>query len=268
MKRLKNFSEAVAFVKVLQETGQMKFDKIAFCAAVYMAAASVLFAQEQQVQKKNDSAKRSERSVENEYLSDVDGTVVLTLARSDSYDNKLVALEYLESIIKGGNTSEEVAAALDQLAGEGLLTQARTGGRLSNNFPDVRRKACLLLAKVGGEHSKNTLINIAIADNEPMVQAAAIRALGEMGLNENDEAADAIAFANHRNRVLNPTSSMAIETLDAFEKLAGSTENKRAMVDEISRIASDYHYTSAVRKRALEVLKGIKLDSSSSGSGK
>ena len=246
----------------------MKLYKIALCAAAFVASSSPFFAQEQRVQKKNDSAKRSERSVENEYLSDVDGTVVLTLARSDSYDNKLVALEYLESIIKDGNTSEEVAAALDQLAGEGLLTQARTGGRLSNNFPDVRRKACLLLAKVGGEHSKNTLINIAIADNEPMVQAAAIRALGEMGLNENDEAADAIAFANHRNRVLNPTSSMAIETLDAFEKLAGSTENKRAMVDEISRIASDYHYTSAVRKRALEVLKGIKLDSSSSGSGK
>ena len=246
----------------------MKLYKIALCAAAFVAS-SPFFAQEQRVQKKNDSAsKRNERSVENEYLSDMDGTVVLTLARSDSYDNKLVALEYLESIVKDGNTSEEVAAALDQLAGEGLLTQVRTGGRLSNNYPDVRRKACLLLAKVGGEHSKNTLINIAIADNEPMVQAAAIRALGEMGLNENDEAADAIAFANHRNRVLNPTSSMAIETLDAFEKLAGSTENKRAMVDEISRIASDYHYTSAVRKRALEVLKGIKLDSSSSGSGK
>lgn len=246
----------------------MKLYKIALCAAAFVAS-SPFFAQEQRVQKKNDSAsKRNERSVENEYLSDMDGTVVLTLARSDSYDNKLVALEYLESIVKDGNTSEEVAAALDQLAGEGLLTQVRTGGRLSNNYPDVRRKACLLLAKVGGEHSKNTLINIAIADNEPMVQAAAIRALGEMGLNENDEAADAIAFANHRNRVLNPTSSMAIETLDAFEKLAGSTENKRAMVDEISRIASDYHYTSAVRKRALEVLKGIKLDSSSSGSAK
>ena len=246
----------------------MKLYKIALCAAAFVAS-SPFFAQEQRVQKKNDSAsKRNERSVENEYLSDIDGTVVLTLARSDSYDNKLVALEYLESIVKDGNTSEEVAAALDQLAGEGLLTQVRTGGRLSNNYPDVRRKACLLLAKVGGEHSKNTLINIAIADNEPMVQAAAIRALGEMGLNENDEAADAIAFANHRNRVLNPTSSMAIETLDAFEKLAGSTENKRAMVDEISRIASDYHYTSAVRKRALEVLKGIKLDSSSSGSAK
>ena len=246
----------------------MKLYKIALCAAAFVAS-SPFFAQEQRVQKKNDSAsKRNERSVENEYLSDMDGTVVLTLARSDSYDNKLVALEYLESIVKDGNTSEEVAAALDQLAGEGLLTQVRTGGRLSNNYPDVRRKACLLLAKVGGEHSKNTLINIAIADNEPMVQAAAIRALGELGLNENDEAADAIAFANHRNRVLNPTSSMAIETLDAFEKLAGSTENKRAMVDEISRIASDYHYTSAVRKRALEVLKGIKLDSSSSGSAK
>ena len=66
----------------------MKFDKITFCAAVLITAASALFAQEQQVQKKNDSAKRGETSVENEYLSDVDGTVVLTLARSDSYDNK------------------------------------------------------------------------------------------------------------------------------------------------------------------------------------
>ena len=48
----------------------MKFDKITFCAAVLITAASALFAQEQQVQKKNDSAKRGETSVENEYLSD------------------------------------------------------------------------------------------------------------------------------------------------------------------------------------------------------
>ena len=233
-----------------------------FTIALFVAIASLLVAQEQSVQQQNN--RRSETSVEDEYLSDIDGVVVLTLAQSEEYDNKLVALQYLEDAVKNGNNSPEIVAALDQLAGEGINNPSRLNGRIINNYPDIRRRACLLLSQVGGVHSKNTLVNIAIADNEPMVQSAAIRALGEMGYNENDEATTAIAFANHRNRVLNPTSSMAIETLDAFEKLADSTENKRTMVDEISKIAADYHYSSAVRKRALEVLKNIRLDGSNS----
>lgn len=239
--------------------------KIILCIFVSLFV-NHIFAQSTQVQKKSS---RSETSVESEYLSDIDGVVMLTLAQSDEYDNKLVALQYLEHAVKAGNTSDEVIAALDQLAGEGIITQSRQGGRIVNNFPDIRRGACLLLGQVGGEHSKNTLINIAIADNEPMVQAAAIRSLGDIGINENDEAVDAIAFANHRNRVLNPTSSMAFEALNAFEKLASSTENKRNMVDEISKIAADHHYNQAVRKHALEVLKSIRLDGKSSkNSGK
>ena len=235
-------------------------------AVISISLIGSAFAQSQQVQKKNT---RSETSVESEYLSDVDGVVMLTLAQSDEYDNKLVALQYLEHAVKAGNTSDEVVAALNQLAGEGIFTQSRQGGRIVNNFPDIRRAACLLLGQVGGEHSKNVLINIAIADNEPMVQAAAIRSLGDIGINENDEAVDAIAFANHRNRVLNPTSSMAFEALNAFEKLAANTENKRTMVDEISKIAADHHYNQAVRKHALQVLKGIRLESSkSNNSGK
>ncbi|MBP3710629.1 MAG: HEAT repeat domain-containing protein [Treponema sp.] len=242
----------------------MKFAKVLFCVICFAAFSSLSFAQEQRVQKQTNATRRSETSVENEYLNDIDSVVVLTLAKSEEYDNKLVALQYLEDAVGSGNISQEIVAALDQLAGEGINNPSRLNGRIMNNYPDIRRRACLLLGQVGGVHSKNTLVNIAIADNEPMVQSAAIRALGEMGYNENDEATDAIAFANHRNRILNPTSSMAIETLDAFEKLAANTEDKRAMIDEISKIAADYHYSSAVRKRALEVLKGIRLDSSSS----
>ena len=39
----------------------------------------------------------------------------------------------------------------------------------------------------------------------------------------NDEVVDAISFANRRNQILNPTSSLAFEVLDAYEKLAPST---------------------------------------------
>lgn len=243
----------------------MKFRNLILNAALIAAGTSFVFAQTQDA---NTASKREETSVENEYLGDVDSEVVLTLAQSGDYDSKLVALQYLENAVSSGNTTDQVIKALDQLAGEGLMNPSRLNGRIINNFPDIRRKACLLLSQIGGVHSKNTLVNIAIADNEPMVQAAAIRALGEMGYNDNDEATDAIVFANHRNRVLNPTSSMAVETLDAFEKLAPNTENKRSMINEISKIASDYRYVSSVRKRALEVLKGIKVDSSNKKSNK
>ena len=185
----------------------MKLTRKVILSALLLTFTSFTFAQQQTVKKNNETKKETqeETSVEDEYLNDVDGEIITTLADSDEYDNKLVALQYLQAAIDDGNTSEAVIAALDKLAGEGLNNQSRTKGRLMNNFPEIRRQACLLMAKVPTEHSKNTLISIAVADNEPMVIAAACKSLGEIGINENDETVEAIAFANRRNQVLNPT---------------------------------------------------------------
>jgi len=228
----------------------MKLSKKVFIASAMMLVAGFAFAQSEK-----------ESSVESEYLNDVDGDIIMTLAESDEYDNKLVAIQYLQSALEDGNTSDAVIQALDRLAGDGLTTQNRTNGRLTNNFPEIRREACKLMAKVPTEHSKNMLISIAVADNEPMVIAAAVKSLGEIGINENDEAVDAIAFANRRNQVLNPTSSLALEVLNAFEMLADSTENKKTMIDAVARISTDYHYVTPVRQKAYKLLK--KLSSSS-----
>ena len=226
----------------------MKLSRKVFAASAMMLLAGFAFAQEK------------ESSVESEYLNDVDGDIIMTLAESDEYDNKLVALQYLQAALDDGNTSDAVIQALDRLAGDGLTTQNRTNGRLMNNFPEIRREACKLMAKVPTEHSKNMLISIAVADNEPMVIAAAVKSLGQIGINENDEAVDAIAFANRRNQVLNPTSSLALEVLNAFEMLADSTENKKTMIDTVTRISTDYHYVTPVRQKAYKLLK--KLSSS------
>jgi len=207
-------------------------------------------------QQKNKSSS-SETSVENEYLNDIDSEIIASLASSDEYDNKLVALQYIANAIEEGNTSEQVIAALDQLAGEGLTTQSRTKGRLTNNYPEIRRQACLLMAKVPTEHSKNTLVTIAVEEAEPMVIAAAVKSLAEIGINNNDEVVEAIAFSNRRNEILNPTSSLALEVLNAFEVLADSTENKKTMIDAIARIATDYHYVTPVRQKAYKLLKTL-----------
>lgn len=223
----------------------MKLSRKVFAASALMLLAGFAFAQEK------------ESSVESEYLNDVDGDIIMTLAESDEYDNKLVAIQYLAAALDDGNTSDAVIQALDRLAGEGLTTQNRTNGRLSNNFPEIRREACKLMAKVPTEHSKNTLISIAVADNEPMVIAAAVKSLGEIGINQNDETVEAIAFANRRNQVLNPTSSLALEVLNAFEMLGDSTENKKTMIDAVARISTDYHYVTPVRQKAYKLLKSL-----------
>ncbi|MCR4742653.1 MAG: HEAT repeat domain-containing protein [Treponema sp.] len=220
----------------------MKVLKKVLLATFMIACASYVFAEE-------------ETSVENEYLNDIDGEIISTLAESDDYENKLVALEYLRNALSDGNNSEAVVAGLDRLAGEGINSQTREKGRLTNNFPDIRREACLLMGNVKTEHSKNMLVQIAVADAEPMVIAAAVKSLGNIGINDNDEVVEAIAFANRRNQVLNPTSSLAMEVLDALEKLSSNTENKKTIIDTCSRISTDYHYVTPVRQRAYKLLK-------------
>lgn len=245
----------------------MKINKRAFTFVLSTIFCVSIFAQEQSVVRKSSTTtenKKTETSVEQEYLSDVDGVVILSLAASDEYDNKLVAMQFLESAVENGNTSEDIMKALNQLAGEGISKQSRTNGRLMNNYPDIRRRACLALGKIKTEQSKEYLVQVTLAENEPMVIAAAVNSLGEIGINKNDEVVDAISFANRRNQILNPTSSLAFEVLDAYEKLAPSTENKKIIVDSVAKIAADYHYVTPVRNKAVKLLKTISDASNSS----
>ena len=174
------------------------------CFACTVLLLSGVVAQTQQV--------RSETTAEEDYLSNFEDIIITELTDSDQYDNKLLALQYIDDAINNGGSNRDmtsIQAALDSLAGEGVLSQSRTSGRLANNYPDVRAKACDLLAKVPTKESKDTLVKIALADNEPMVASAAVIALGEIGINDNDEAISTIAWVQKKYSVLNPTSSLA-----------------------------------------------------------
>lgn len=206
----------------------------------------------------------SESNVESEYLSSIEDVVITELATSEERDNKLVALQYLENAVNEGRTTPDMMKALDGLAGEGIASQSRTNGRLMNNFPDIRAKACDILANVKTEESKNALVKVALADNEPMVITAAIRALGDIGINDNDEVSETIAWAQKKNAVLNPTSSLALEVLIAYEKIADSVQNKGPMIQAVGQIATNYRYVTPVRTRAHELLKTLQGAPSSS----
>ena len=230
----------------------MKATKL-FAGLCCILVSSALFAQEQAVK----SQRKSETTVEDEYMASAEDTIIGELASSDDYDNKLVALSYLKDAVEGGRTSPEVIASLSRLAGEGVKTTARTNGRVMNNFPDVRAQACDLLGEVATEESKNTLVSIAVEDKEPMVVTAAIRSLGNIGINDNDEVINMIEFVHKRYAALNPTSSLALEVLNAYEKLAPNVQDKGPMIQSISEIRTNYRYATPVRTRATELLKSL-----------
>ncbi|NLM00797.1 MAG: HEAT repeat domain-containing protein [Treponema sp.] len=224
----------------------MKFNKIVIAIFCVLLLTNVAFAQ---------NTKRSETTVEQEYLSTIEDVIITELAMADDRDNKQVALQYIEMAIEGGNTSPDILAALDSLAGEGIFSQVRMNGRLENNYPDIRKSACDLLGKVKTPESKETLMKIAIADNEPMVATAAIRSLGEVGLNKQDDVIDAISWTHKKFAALNPSSSLAWEVLIAFEKLESIVDEKGPMIQTISQIAVNNRYVTPVRTKALSLLK-------------
>lgn len=240
----------------------MKIVKIAAGTVCFLFACTALSAQSQTVKKQNSKSSKSETTVENEYMSNVEDVIITELANSDSYDNKLVALQYLEAAINDGRSSPDITASLSRLASEGISTQSRTNGRVMNNYPDIRAKACDLLGQVKTEESKTTLVNVALNDNEPMVLSAAIRGLGDVGINEADEVTNAIGWAEKKNAVLNPTSSMAFEVLVAYEKLADTVDDKQAMIQSVAAIASNNKFITPVRTKALDLLNNLKKSGS------
>ncbi len=231
-------------------------------ASALICASTFVFAQAQTVQKAGNSNK--ETYVENEYLNDIDTEIIMGLAEADDLDSKLVALQYIQEAINDGNTSAGVIQALDQLAGEGVLSESRTNGRKMNNFPEVRRQACLLMSKVPTEHTKNQLINVMVAEDEPMVIAAAVQSLGIISPENADEVIEAIAYVNKRNMVLNPTSSLAWEVIEAYEKLAPIATDRKQMINSLTQIYSNYRYSTPVRNKAQQLIKKLSNTSSSS----
>ncbi len=205
-------------------------------------------------------------TVEEAYLNSVEGVIIKELATSEGRDNKKVALQYIENAIQSGRKTEDIQIALTSLASEGINSVVRENGRTMNSFPDIRQQACELLGEMGTSQAKDTLIAVMYADNEPTVITAAVKSLGKLGFNDNDEVVDMIVWITKKFDIILPTSSLALEVLNTYETLAPNVKNKAGMVESIVRIANNYNYVTPVRNRAFEVLKNVSGNGSSNGS--
>jgi len=96
-------------------------------------------------------------------------------------------------------------------------------------------------------------------ENEPMVLQEAIKSLGEIGLNDNNETVEHIAWIVRKFDFLNPDNLMAIATIDAFEKIAKKNNGFRSpnAFQILIRIAEG-NYVTPVKERAKQLLADLR----------
>ncbi|MCL2721053.1 MAG: HEAT repeat domain-containing protein [Treponema sp.] len=206
------------------------------------------------------SGTQREMTVEQSYLQEsMELMIIRETARSTTREQKFIALSYISDAIGRGSTNDEIRQTLDYLSREGRRSVARENNRVVNNFPDIRRQSARLLGQMGTEEARQSLIEILQYENEPAVLQEAIKSLGDIGSNDNNETVIHIAWVMNRFSNLNPDNLMAIATIDTFEKIArknggiNSPEAIRCLV-----LISEGQYITPVRERARQLLAELR----------
>jgi HEAT repeat protein len=199
-------------------------------------------------------------TVEQSYLQEsIELMIIRETARATSREQKFIALQYISDAIDRGNKSDEIRQTLDFLSREGRRTVAMENGRVVNNFPDVRRQSAKYLGQVGTEEARKSLLDICQFENEPMVLQEAIKSLGDIGNNDNNETVVIIAWAFSKFDTLNPDNLMAIATIDAFENIARKNNgiSSPEAIRTLTRITEGY-YITPVKERARQLLADLR----------
>ncbi len=207
----------------------------------------------------DNGKKEKEKTVEELFLQNIQMTVIGEQAASQNRDSKLKALDYIDNMIESGEAdadSTDVRSILDYLALTGTGVTYKENGRIINNFPEVRRRACEILGKLGGEGAKDTLINILLTEDEPMVLSEAAYALGKIGINKNNQVSQALSYTILNQNIMTPDNNLAFAVLLAYEKLAKANGglNDPTVLKAIIRIQNG-NYIRNVKKKADEIIQ-------------
>ena len=231
----------------------MMLKKISILIIVAMIAASVVTAQ--------SNSSDSDTTIEEAYLQEaIEMMIIRETARTDSREQKLIALEYIGSALERGSTNDDIRSTLEFLSLEGTLNQVKEKGRLMNDYPEVRRAAAKHLGTLGTPAAKTALIRICTTEAEPMVLQEAIKSLGMIGSNDNEDSVSAIVWvANRFNYYTAPDNLLALAAVDSLDKIAqrnGGIKDPTA-VQLLIRIAEG-SYAPPVRERAKQALKDLR----------
>jgi hypothetical protein len=207
-------------------------------------------------------------SVEDIYLQQsAEVKVIRELSADNSREQKEMALTYIGEMIDRGTATDEVRKILAELTHDGIQNQVRLGGRLTNNFPDLRIRAIDCLAQMGTPEAKNSLIDILhfsvqalnVAE-DPSVITAAINGLAKIGLSDNGDTLRSVNAAFQRYNTLRPDNALAqavVTVIDTFVD-KGVIDDANANIGVLMMIQTNYEYIRLVRDNASTVIAKLR----------
>lgn len=203
----------------------------------------------------------SEQTIEDVYLkSTVKAQIIRSQAESPDRDMKIIAIQDIEEMINNGEVDEnsiDVIDILGDLSSEGIDKKVVEGGRVVNNFSMVRKEAVRVLGQIGGDSSRETILNIFKNENETMVLTEAVLALSKVGVDDNGEVLDLISWTMHSQTAVTKDNTFANASLSAIQKLAKDNDglDDEKLFREIAAIADPRNgYITVVRMKALQLL--------------
>lgn len=211
------------------------------------------------------AGKGGSTDVEEEYLWQAMEMQQITVeARDVSRESKFSALLSIQAMVDENRLGSderkaELVTVLEGLAGEGIFNKVLSNGRVANDYPDVRRQAVELLAKVGGRDVKKVLIKVTTDDNEPMVISQAVYGLGAVVGPDDKDVLPYVADVMLRNHAGKRDDNLAFACLLAIEKMSGTFKglDKNTMI--VLNMASEKGaYGSKVRAKAEQIKKKLK----------
>jgi hypothetical protein len=158
---------------------------------------------------------------------------------ADGLELRKKTLKDISEAVVNGDTSDEIYAALDYLSKEGIKNKAIIRNQTVNDYPDIRRQTAILLGKIGTPKSADILIQMCDpVDKDLYVLLETIKALGDIGINENDNTIKRIYWSvrglNERRLdsvVIENVIYSAIDTFDKLEKKNNGIKDRGVFSD-------------------------------------
>jgi len=192
-------------------------------------------------------------------LQDLEGpsaSILREMAFSFSAELKASALEEIESHLEGRRylavhlgVMEEVLAFL---AREGVSRRVSEHGRPVADFPLLRLRSCRLLGALASNGARGQLLEVVRRDPDQAVAAAALKALGSIGLDPQGEVGTGIGLQLERGGRSEAFVLAGLEALAAIQRRSGPFADA-AVYSALVRI-SQGRYPRRVRLQAQEVL--------------
>lgn len=138
--------------------------------------------------------------------------------------NRVIKATVLDNIIgefdesKYSSNDKKLVELVVYLSEEGTTRQAFENNSLINDYPEVRRKSCQVLAKLGGDDSRKALISVLLNDTNSIVKSEACIALANVKDNSAGEALRAIIYTYRST--YKPDQNFVMAIINAVKSIA------------------------------------------------